>query len=526
MYSVFWLTFLGTLIFLLAWVISWSTRLKTLVGRRMWPFLVFLLTLLVLLPPVGLGYYLWDENIQPTWLFGYALSLALIYIILGVVLMFRGLRNAAVNPRGRNWPRRGLLVLTCLCIVVAAGAFFYLNHKVMVRLGQIYEQSTAQAKEILPKSVTDEQNAFPIYEKAKVAFEKAGKPPEWFTKDYQKADPTSPEVTAFITDQAMALDLTRKAAALSGYDQKLDVTNMIAGEIPQFAPLRSLNRLLSLSARNKAANGDTKGAADDWIAMGRLTNHIGSYPMLINVMIAVTFNNERLKVLEDLLKFSPDFARQAPKDCLPDDEALIRQFIQSMKLEGLALNQAIAKAGQSSQLTIDMDLPSGALAPATSALWRVFLLPPDLDAMVSIHDDLINALSKPSTEIQKAVDDIDTKDQITKGGILTAIAVPSYKNYYRRVGQAQATNRLMRLALATASYYQDKSQYPASQDDLTPEYLPEKLLDPFTGKDLVMKTVPEGLDLESQGMPPAYEGDKSGGPVVFHLRLPKTEKQE
>ena len=526
MYIVFWLTLLGALVFLLAWVISWSTRLKTLVGRRMWPFLTFLLTLLVVLPPIGLGYYLWDENIQPTWLFGYALSLALIYMVLGVILMFRGLRNAAVNPRGRNWPRRGLLLITCICVVLAAGTFFYLNNKEMNQLSHIYEQSTAQAKELLPKPIPDDQNAFVLYQKASAALEKDGKQPELLADSYDKADPSSQNVADFVAAQAEVLDMIRKANALPGYTQKANVDNLIASEIPSIGSLRSLNRLLALSARVKAVQGDIKGAADDWMAMGRLADHIGSYPMLLNVMISVAFNDERLKVMEDLLKSSADLSDNLPKDALSDNDVLKARFIQSLKLEGLALEQAIAKVGQTSQLTIDMDLPTGMLAPVTSALWRVFLLPADLGVIGNLHGDLIEVLSKPFPEVKKALDDLNKNDRPVEGGILTAIAMPSFDNYVFRVGRAEAVNRLMKLALASTMYYKDKGQYPSGQDDLVPQYLTEKLLDPFTGKDLVMKTVPEGLDLESQGMPPAYEGDKSAGPIVFHLRLPKIEKQE
>jgi hypothetical protein len=173
-----------------------------------------------------------------------------------------------------------------------------------------------------------------------------------------------------------------------------------------------------------------------------------------------------------------------------------------------------------------MDLPSGVLAPATSALWRVFLLPADLDVIGNMHGDLIEALAKPFPELKNELDELNKKDMPPEGGILTAIATPSLNNYVFKLGHHQAVNRLMQLALASTMYYKDKGQYPSGQDDLVPQYLTEKLLDPFTGKDLVMKTVPEGLDLESQGMPPAYEGDKSAGPIVFHLRLPKIEKQE
>ena len=521
MYVVFWLTFLGALVFLLAWVISWSTRLKTLVGRRMWPFLTFILTLLVVLPPIGLGYYIWDENIEPTWLFGYALSLALIYMVLGVFLMFRGLRHAAVNPRGRTWSRRGLLLTTCLFVVLSFGSFFIINHTVKARLEKIAEQSTSEARELLPKPIPDKENAFVLYKKASDAFEKGEKPPVWFTKDYGKADPTSPEVAALVAAHASELELVRQAGTLPGYYQEIQVDNLIASPIPAFSPARSLTKLLSLSARAKAGQGDIKGAAEDWMTIGRMANQIGSFPMLFNVMIGMAFNDERMTTLEELLQIAPDFPDQLPQERLLDDEVFVNRFVQGIRMEDMALNQAIAKAGLSSQLTAEMDVPVGALAPVTSALWRVFLLPADLDGLDVQFDDLVNTLSKPLPEVLSELDKSDKQDRPVKGGILTAIATPNYSNYVRRVGRGQAVVRLMRLALASASYYKDKGQYPASQADLAPGYLKDKLIDPFTGKELNMKPVAEGLALTSQGAPPAFEGDRNGGPVVFHLKLSK-----
>ena len=269
MYFVFSLTFLGALVFFLAWMISRAAHFKRLVERRMWPFLTFLLTLLIIFPPTYLGFFLWKKNIEPTWLFGYTLSLTLIYIFLGVVLMYRGLRNAAVNPKGQLWPRPKLLAATCVFTVLAVGTFFYLDHAMKTRLRGLVEQSGAQAKELLPQPMPDEENAFVLYQKARELLEKDQKHQNLLDDDYKDADPTSPEVVELLAAHEETLKLVRQAAKLPGYNQKMDFNDMIGCEWPRYVPLRSFIRLCSLSARNKMANGDIDGAVVDWKGWSR-----------------------------------------------------------------------------------------------------------------------------------------------------------------------------------------------------------------------------------------------------------------
>lgn len=52
---------------------------------------------------------------------------------------------------------------------------------------------------------------------------------------------------------------------------------------------------------------------------------------------------------------------------------------------------------------------------------------------------------------------------------------------------------------------------PATWDDIVPEFLPEKLLDPFDGQPLSIRAVPEGLVIYSVGADRTDDGGKLEG---------------
>ena len=260
---------------------------------------------------------------------------------------------------------------------------------------------------------------------------------------------------------------------------------------------------------------------------GRVADHIGSFTTLINSMIAAAYSKEQFKTLEKMLEVSPGFIDHLPDDLLLNDEVLKTRFIQTIRVEHVMVDQIIAQAGLTNELTEDLfDHPPKVLVTATSYLWRVFLLSGDLDSSEGIYNRMIEGLSKPSHEVFPAFYSLAKGFEKIQRGLLFAMAKEQldFSPYVKRMLQAQARARLMKLALAVTAYYNDKGQYPASQADLIPYYMPEKLTDPFTGQGLAMETVPGGLDLVSPGMQIA-EGDIYAGPKVFHLRLPKIEKQ-
>jgi len=69
--------------------------------------------------------------------------------------------------------------------------------------------------------------------------------------------------------------------------------------------------------------------------------------------------------------------------------------------------------------------------------------------------------------------------------------------------------RSIAAALAAERYRIEHNVWPTTWEQLSPQYLPNTLLDPFTGKPLILKTLPDGLIIYSVG----YNGVDDGGKI-------------
>jgi hypothetical protein len=79
-----------------------------------------------------------------------------------------------------------------------------------------------------------------------------------------------------------------------------------------------------------------------------------------------------------------------------------------------------------------------------------------------------------------------------------------------------ATFRCVRLAIAVERFRREKGEFPASVDALVPGYLPGPLIDPFSGKSLLLKQLPDGYVAYSLG--PNRRDD--GGAVIEPPAVP------
>ena len=101
------------------------------------------------------------------------------------------------------------------------------------------------------------------------------------------------------------------------------------------------------------------------------------------------------------------------------------------------------------------------------------------------------------------------KDTVPELGLLTKLA----RSYLMNRAQLRATIGI----LACERYRLDHGSWPTSWEQLTPTYLKEILLDPFTGRAMLFKTLPDGLVIYSVGS----DGKDDGGDVIRSDHSPK-----
>lgn len=69
--------------------------------------------------------------------------------------------------------------------------------------------------------------------------------------------------------------------------------------------------------------------------------------------------------------------------------------------------------------------------------------------------------------------------------------------------------RCIATALAAERFRLENGDWPTKWEQLAPKYVPSVLLDPFTGKPLFLKALPDGLVIYSVG----YNGNDDGGEI-------------
>jgi hypothetical protein len=93
------------------------------------------------------------------------------------------------------------------------------------------------------------------------------------------------------------------------------------------------------------------------------------------------------------------------------------------------------------------------------------------------------------------------------GQILILLNLPCLEVVFQIEARGDQNLELIRFQLLLAAYRADHDKYPAQLSDLTPDYLAEVPLDPFTAKPLIYRLQPKGYVLYSVGV----NGKDDGG---------------
>jgi general secretion pathway protein G len=102
-------------------------------------------------------------------------------------------------------------------------------------------------------------------------------------------------------------------------------------------------------------------------------------------------------------------------------------------------------------------------------------------------------------------------------GILATIAIPSLIQYPIRAKEAVLKTNLREIRSNLEKYYADKGRYPATLEELTPKYLKQVPIDPFTKKSTSWVPIYEDPDEEGAGPVPG-EGENENAPGIVDVR--------
>jgi hypothetical protein len=480
----------------------------------------------------------------PAW-FTYGLSWTILIAggAVGVACLGLRRRGAEPVPAASAWPRGKLAVALAAVAVLFVMTFWNMDLAMQNRLGAVRSQAGALALSVAPARVPDADNAAPIYREAFIVMNQTGdRPPEWKEEwtawigqdDAAALNPADPALLAYLKTQEPALALLREAAGMSGcYFDRDYGRPSVSMLLPELGHFRNAAYLLALSARAGAAAGNVRPAFGDIQAILRMGKHVQSEPLLISALVAMAVDRAAVKTLEGVLESGDvkaddlsgvrlrrsQFYNHALGRAFRMEEAFgTTIFADINRITGDELREIFGSGAD-----VGMTFPGG--ASLGLMVWRVFLLPADLDFYSSGLRDYQNLTSLPFHEAREWRETLKNRLETDRSGmgLISAMLFPALSACSEKAAQADAGHGLARLGLAAARYRAEMGACPKTLEELTPKFIAAIPPDPFDGKPLRMVTRDGAVifysiasDMKDDGGAP-WDGQEKSGDLTFRL---------
>lgn len=507
-YAIMWIGKLAASLLLTALLVS----LASLCRKSVWQKILSYLAIAVLAAGFAAAtvgtWILFDENIQPKWLFAYTLALTLAYAAGAFAIASFGLKETQPETvAARSWPRLIIAAAFAVAAIGNAAYFFYVDSKMVGELMAIRLATTEKLKGTMPARAPDTQNARLVYEQAAKALGGDKDLPKWLRDT--PPDIAKEEMKDYLSKRREASLLVYKASALPLWGMDIDTSQAAyLWPLPPFTIYRNLAHLLYVSACDKTADGDTTGALQDLALIETMSRHLMSYPSLLSLMISASLDDVRVRGAEHVLAYnSRPLAGMIPIPVRLHPSSL-DMFRKTLIIDGLAMTQGLAF-----MLTSEGRL--FAEIPFETSIYRVFFAPYDIAGDRKRNE----MLAKPAGTYEELYRNVKAaqEDMSAGGGLLTRIAGPSHDRYFSRIMSCDARRTLADTGFAVAAYRSARGVYPEKLEELVPAYLDRMPMDPFTGKPVMMRAVKGGVELYCAGRNAFVGADVAKVPVNFFL---------
>jgi hypothetical protein len=496
----------------------------------------------------GLMYF--NNLIIPSWLFPYAVSFALLYLVASIVIWREGLVTNANAPPARAW-RKGILA-SCLFlgIVLTMTKYTLIDVHRQIEFITLNNDLKTRLQEIWPSKPLPHLNAYPLYEQASDAINKHDKVR---VRDYNEPDrqPARQEIAELIERNRKVIDTLHKASKrpLSFWGRPLDRSILLLFEFPRFPDYRVMTGLLGLKAKMEALSDNTAGAFKELAVIRSMVKHLLSSPDLYSW--AISFSVAKLE--RDFMEYclahthSVDGIFEFPMTAAPSvlqscKGMLINESAGEVQLPFLMMQQRgviehfirrYSEMFKGFGASPPIVLPY-ILHPLPRSLWRVFI---GRSYVVDVKNkwEKINQIAEPGYKHWRDFSAMKTGFKGKRKSLMYLIILsPMFAGeenlwlspYISRLISIDVYDRLIDLAVAACAHREAQGSYPATVNDLVPKFLETIPIDPYDGKPLKIQKIPGGLDLYSTG-PDSKDfmrGSTWGGPIHFYLGRKAYEK--
>jgi hypothetical protein len=502
-----------------------SAHLKKPFWRKIWPVITFAFVAVFFICVTTVISFLYYKGLQPEFYFWFWISLTLCYIIGSGFVLKKGFGDIKTDePKARLWNwRRNFYVLIIACLATWF-IFSYLYNHLLNEMDKIGLDATCRINSIIPQSVPDSLNSYPLYIEAAEGLKKIDQ--KWLR--HYKSDIDSAERSKFLFEQRHTLALIYQAASRPYYQYETDLNAPILDQplCPSFIDYRLCAYFLNHSAIEKSRHGDISGALRDLEMMKVIKGHLWQYPYLINGFIGIAIDAIRVDGLEFVLANSP--AGTASSIVLPVKEdksslELMHKTFYTEHLLALQMVSGIIRDGKESESGITDTFFGQESFYSKYVTVRPFLNLLSVPMVLNDNKKISVLLAKPVKTYQELYENVKkTTDLVIRDEIFFSLAwSPGHESDMCHYLKHDARQGLATLALATTAYKIKNGHYPEKTEELVPQYIEKIPADPFDGRPLKMKAVKGGLDLYSVSFNDKCDKAASGRNEPIHFYLGK-----
>jgi hypothetical protein len=406
-------------------------------------------------------------------------------------------------------------------------------------------------------AVPEAERAWPLYREAFLAETKPC--PDFAPEDWSPRGARWAEVVGYVSENSSAVEGYRWAASLphlgavltkegdAEVEERLGWRPRAAGdepndpvpwlmtiEAPQFGVLREASRLLTLDARVAGAAGNAELARRDFGAALASVNHCFQMRMLIGDLTGLAVAARTSSVLGGLLHDQPalfsdaqlaDFSRRLATlggegDLQIDlasestyfDDMLQRVYTDDGRGGGLPTAQVLAMAGS---LPVDGPAITGPAAKIAAPAFTV-LLAGRRETQAKFHEVLAQARAEARVPLwERGPSGADAEMARLKSSLIdrvrylpVLIVFPSYSRAALQTEYARQIRDATLVAIALERYRRDAGRWPASLDELTPQYLAQVPPDRYDGQPIKYRLVDGDPLLYSVGVNRVDDGGR------------------
>ena len=426
-----------------------------------------------------------------------------------------------------KWLGIGIGALLVLIILASLIMNVIFGHELRQTLAQQKAEGRALTiAEIRPAPIPDDQNAAPL-------FQKAGEMLGTFQHDRPvlSVAPAIKELSDLIKTNLPALDIStwptahreklpgliqspemqqlfavlREASQKPGYNSNLKYEDGPGMLLPNLGSIRQMARFLSIKAALATQNGNTDEAFSTVQEGLKLADLLKQEPTLVSQLVRIACDKIMIDCLErmaDKTDVTTDQARALITELSQHTDAT--PWIRTMDGERVCIGLWCFQTLQHGSfrdfnplLSTEMNFPRWLCwifkYPMTPVLKKDFVI------YLKLFSQMQDYYKVPYWKAAETIRNHPTNQQIPPYCIMTRLLLPGLDKIATKNAEHDALIKVARAGLGLKLFKQKNGAYPDTLEKLTPEFLENIPVDPFTGKALIYRKADAGFTLYSLG---------------------------